>query len=215
MFGQTMPCFPCSSNGLYMLYFLRCFPKEMAVTKIIDSLENLCVVQGFLEVVKPYTGSVPFVLQTFFRKSSKKFGTYSLPAEVVPVCTKLPFCQIHCTNHKSFVKSLLFIILYQFETRNIVLIKVDLWGSWHQDSGSPLHGIASSVSSSAQTSPCTGPAALLRKRCHWDQHPGCVWVRVSVCPRVYVRYYCFTQEQRRYIIQCSSIKQNSFWLKSK
>ena len=172
----------------------------MAVTKIIDSLENLGVVQGFLEVVKPYTGSVPFVLQTFFRKSSKKFGTYCLPAEVVPVCTKLPFCQIHCTNHKSFVKSLLFIILYQFETRNIVLIKVDLWGSWHQDSGSPLHGIA---------------AALLRKRCHWDQHPGCMWVRVSVCPRVYVRYYCFTQEQRRYIVQCSSIKQNSFWLKSK
>lgn len=73
----------------------------MAVAKIIDSLENLGVVQGFLEVVKPYTGSAPFVLQTFFRKSSKKFGTYSLPAEVVPVCTKLPFCQIHVQTTKA------------------------------------------------------------------------------------------------------------------
>lgn len=101
MFGRTMPCFPCSANGLYMLYFLRCFPKEMAVTKIIDSLENLGVVQGFLEVVKPYTGSVPFVLQTFFRFSSKKFGTYCLPAEVVPVRTKLPFCHEIFTVHHS------------------------------------------------------------------------------------------------------------------
>ena len=127
----------------------------------------------------------------FFRKSSKKFGTYCLPAQVVPVCTKLPFCQIHCKN--------------QQKPCEIIIV------------GDPLSICNEKYYCIGQSGSLRKLASGLRLSTAW--HSRCIAQKKMslgstsrrVCPCVYVKYYCFIQEQWRYIVQCSSNRTALDW----
>ena len=152
--------------------------------------------RGFWKWWNPILDQFPSFCKPFFRKSSKKFGTYCLPAQVVPVCTKLPFCQIHCTNQQKPFE--IFIVGDPLSICNEKYYCIGQSGS--------LRKLASGFRLST----------AWHSRCIAQKKMSLGSTSRRVCPCVYVKYIqiLLLHSRAMKIHRPMFIKQNSSWLKA-